>query len=61
MNRQDHGWSSYAMSVTSEESFLAKYHATLGAWSKDEHGEYCPVHVTPRDEMATLPLIEGRP
>jgi hypothetical protein len=43
MNRKDHGWSSYAYSVKSEEAFLASYNATLGEWDKDEHGDYCPV------------------
>ena len=43
MNRKETGWGSYAISMSSEESFLSKYNATLGEWSKDEHGDYCPV------------------
>lgn len=61
MNRQDHGWSSYAYSVKSEAWFLEHYNARLGEWSRDEHGEFCPVTRLPRSEQPTLHDSEEPP
>jgi hypothetical protein len=45
MDRRETGWASYARSITSEAWLLEHYNVKLGSWAKDEHGEYCPVHV----------------
>jgi hypothetical protein len=44
MNRQEAGWSSSAIPMPSEEYLLGHYNVTLGKWTADKHGEYCPVH-----------------
>lgn len=54
MNRQEGGWRQQAIPVGSETEFLAKYNARLGEWSRDEHGEFCPVTCIPRSEQPTL-------
>lgn len=64
MNRQEGGWREKAIPVgTSEEEFLASYNVHLGCWSRDEHGEFCPVICIPRSEQPTLhdipPMVPG--
>ena len=54
MNRKEGGFRSWAMPIDSEESLLALYNVRLGAWDRDEHGEYCPVSRIPREEQPTL-------
>jgi hypothetical protein len=54
MNRQEGGWRQQAIPVGSETEFLANYQVRLGEWSRDEHGEFCPVTCIPRSEQPTL-------
>lgn len=44
MNRKDAGWSSSAIPVPNEDFVLERFRVTLGKWTKDKYGEYCPVH-----------------
>ena len=55
MNRLEGGWRSLAVPVASEEALLAKYNVRLGAWTRDEYSEYCPVLCLGREELSTIP------
>jgi hypothetical protein len=54
MNRQEGGWREWAVPVESEAYVLSKWNVRLGEWSRDEHGEFCPVTRIPRSEQPTL-------
>jgi hypothetical protein len=43
MTRKERGWDAYAHRVPSEAWVAIKFNVRLGTWSKDEHGEFCPV------------------
>lgn len=51
MNRQIGGWSQKAIPVGGKEEFLSKYNVQIGEWSRDEHGEFCPVYRLPTEEQ----------
>lgn len=50
------GWN-YRIQVKDEETLLSIYNVELGKWSKDEYGEYCPIHPLYREEIETIPDI----
>lgn len=43
MNRQKRGWGEYAIPHRNADEIEVFYHAKVGEWSSDEHGEYAPV------------------
>jgi hypothetical protein len=44
MNHPETGWRSFAIPIPSENYLLEHYNVTLGKWTADKYGEYCPVH-----------------
>ena len=50
---QEGGWRQKAILV-GDETELSKYNARLGTWSRDEHGDFCPVICLSRSEQPTV-------
>lgn len=54
MNRQEGGFRAWAQPIDDEQWLLDRYHVRVGEWSRDAHGEFCPVTRVPRNELPTL-------
>jgi hypothetical protein len=54
MDRQEGGWEVGSILIESEQWLLDWYQVRLGTWTRDDHGECCPVICVPRSEQPTL-------
>jgi len=55
MNRQEGGFREMRFPIESEQWLVDHYHVQVGEWTRDEHGECCPVtQISSRGEQTTM-------